>query len=109
MCSSTAISVWLESVFYPARIASLEIAVARQGPEREEFRIAVIVQIAHTRKATAGVMRLAPQAIGFLRGLQIIDATHHRRMIHLPRRGRARGGPGRRGRGGGGGGGARGI
>src|ERR1700722_10064764 len=78
----------------PARIADLEIAIARQRPEREEFRIAVIVQIEHARKAAAGVVRLAPEAIGFLRDLEIIDPARHGRMIDLPRRHQAQDRPG---------------
>ena len=47
----------------------LQIAVARQRPEREEFRIAVIAQIEDARETAAGVMLLAPQPVRFLRAL----------------------------------------
>src|SRR5690349_9845892 len=83
-----------EPILNPPRIAASEIAVARQGPEREEFRIAVIVEIEHARKTAAGVMRLAPQPVTLLRGFQIIDAACHRRMIDLACRHQAQQRPG---------------
>src|SRR5688572_7240904 len=90
----TVTSISLQAVFHAPGIAALEIAVARQRPEREEFRIAVIVQIEDARKTPAGVMGLRPQAVGLLRRLQIIHPARHGRMIHLPRRHQAQQRPG---------------
>jgi hypothetical protein len=44
----------------------LEVAVARQRPEREEFRVAVVAQVEHAREAGRGVARLVPEAVGGL-------------------------------------------
>src|SRR5882672_8747102 len=66
-----------------AHIAALEIAVARQRPEREEFRIAVVAQIEHARETRRGVARLVPEAVGALLRGQIGDAAGDRRMIDV--------------------------
>ena len=44
----------------------------------------MIAQIEHARKTAAGIMLLAPQPVGRLVALQIIDAARHGRMIDPP-------------------------
>src|SRR5579872_2449228 len=77
-----------------AGIARLQVAITRQRPEWEEFRIAVIVEIEDARKTTAGVMRLGPQPVRTLRAFQIRDAARHGGMIHLSCRHQAQKRPG---------------
>ena len=50
-----------------ARIGALEVAVARERPQREELRIAVVAQIEHARETGGGVARLVPEAVVALR------------------------------------------
>src|SRR5580704_1708545 len=56
-------------------ITALEIAVARQRPQREEFRIAVIAQIEHARETRRGVARFVPETVGALVRGEIGDAA----------------------------------
>src|SRR5580704_1933877 len=67
------------------RIAALQIPVARQRPEREEFRVAVVAQIEHARKTRAGIVLFVPETVAALRGGEIFYAARHRRMIDLAR------------------------
>ena len=76
-----------------ARVGALEIAVARQRPEREELRIAVVAQIEHARKPRRSVTLLVPKAIGTLRRRQVIDAARDRRMRRFAGRHQAEQGP----------------
>src|SRR5262249_28599512 len=46
-----------------ARIGILEVAVARERPQREEFGVAVITQVEHAREARGRIVRLVPQAL----------------------------------------------
>ena len=45
-----------------ARIAALEIAVARHRPQREEFRIAVVAQIEHARETRSRCSAARPRS-----------------------------------------------
>src|SRR5262249_36495896 len=73
----------------------LEVAVARERPQREEFRVAVIAQVEHAREARRRVVRLAPEAVVALRAGQIVDPALDRGMVDLPRRHQAEHGPSR--------------
>jgi hypothetical protein len=64
-----------------ARVAALEIAIARQRPQRKKFRIPVITKVKHARKAGRGGARLVPEAVAFLPSGEIGDAARHRGMI----------------------------
>ncbi len=46
-----------------ARVGVLEVAVARQRPQRKEFRVAVVAQVEHARETGRGVARLVPEAV----------------------------------------------
>src|SRR6267154_4030151 len=61
----------------------LEAAVARQRPEREEFRVAVVAQVEDARETGRGVARLVPEAVSGLVAQQIVDAALHRRAAEL--------------------------
>src|SRR5262249_36907912 len=78
----------------PPHIAAREIAVARQGPKRKIFRIAVVAQIEHAREPGRGIARLVPEAVGALVIDEIFDAARHRRMIDCARRYESKHGPG---------------
>src|SRR5580698_2542203 len=68
-----------------AGVGTLEIAVARQRPQREEFRVTVIAQIENAREPGGGVARLLPKTVGALVAGEIFDAARDRRMIDLAR------------------------
>ena len=72
----------------------LQVAVARQRPQREELRIAVVAQVEHPREAAAGVVLLGPDPSGVLAALQPGDAPRHRRMVGLAGRHQAEQRPG---------------
>src|SRR5579864_3784636 len=59
------------------RVAAAQVAVARQRPEREEFRIAVVAQVENPREAGRGVARLVPEAVLTLGADEIVDAALH--------------------------------
>src|SRR6185295_19235311 len=75
-------------------IAARQVAVARQRPERKEFRVAVVAQIEHARETGGGVVGLVPEAVGALHAGEIIDAARDRRMLDLARRHQAEQRPG---------------
>src|SRR5215475_663716 len=75
-------------------VAGLEVAVARHGPDREEFRIAMVAKIKDAGESDGGETRLVPQAISPLRPRQVIDAARHRGMIDLAGGHQAEQGPG---------------
>src|SRR6202035_5548454 len=82
-CASLHTSYELHPKRHRPHIATLEIAVARQRPEREEFRIAVVAQIKHARETRGGVAWLVPKTVGALLRGEIGDAARHRRMIDV--------------------------
>src|SRR5262249_9076551 len=71
------------SVPHRARIGVLEVAVARERPQREEFRVAVITQVEHAREARRRVARLVPETVVALRACQIVDPALDRGMVDL--------------------------
>src|SRR5580704_5015105 len=64
-------------------VAALEVAVAGQRPEWEEFRVAVVAQVEHPREAAAGVVVLRPEAVVALPLAQPGDAAGDGRVIGL--------------------------
>src|SRR5207244_1697 len=58
-----------------AAVALGEVAVAGEGPQGEDFRIAVVAQVEDAREAAAGVVVLGPDAAGVLMILQPGDAA----------------------------------
>src|SRR5207253_6029705 len=76
------------------RISALQVAVARERPQREEFPVAVVAQVEHARETSRGVKLLVPQPVRALRARKIIDAARDRRMIDLARRHQAEQRPG---------------
>src|SRR6202035_31415 len=80
-CASLHTSYELHPERHRPHIAALEIAVARQRPQREEFRIAVVAQIEHAGETGRGVARLVPKTVGALLCGEIGDAAGDCRMI----------------------------
>src|SRR5436190_10402608 len=66
-----------------AVVAGRQVAVARQRPQREEFRIAVVAQIEHARESGRGVTRLLPEAVATLTALEISDAALDRELVNI--------------------------
>src|SRR5437763_11423611 len=64
-------------------VAGLEVAIARHGPDREEFRIAMIAKVKNAGEPHGREARLVPQAVSSLRPRQVVDAARHRGMIDL--------------------------
>ena len=56
-------------------VARGQVAIARQRPQREELRVAVVAQIEHARETGRGVARLLPESVAALMALQIFDAA----------------------------------
>src|SRR6516225_10289414 len=71
------------SVPHRARIGILEVAVARERPQREEFRVAVITQVEHARETRSRVAWLVPETVVALRVCQIVDPALDRGMVDL--------------------------
>src|SRR5665213_3386493 len=67
----------------PLRIGPGQLAIAGQRPQREEFRIAVVAQVEDPRKATAGIVLLAPQPVRLLALDQPAHAGRDRWAVDL--------------------------
>src|SRR5579863_5039020 len=68
-----------------AVVGPSEIAVARDSPEREELRIAVVAKVEDAREPAARVTLLGPSPVWRLGGDQVVNAARNGRMIHLAR------------------------
>src|SRR5579863_2406891 len=76
---------FLHAVRHSSGVAALQIPIARQGPEREKLRIAVVAQVENPRKTGRGVARLIPETILALRRRQVSDAAPYGRMVEFAR------------------------
>src|SRR5436305_11771694 len=69
-----------------AVVAGRQVAIARQRPQREEFRIAVVAQIEHAREPGRSVTSFLPEAVAALTALEISDAALDRGLADVTRR-----------------------
>src|ERR1700722_12556525 len=84
-----------ETKRHPARVATPQIAVARQCQQREIPAIAVVAQVEHARETNGIVWQFTPFSGPALGCHQVFDAARYRRIFDLLRGHQAKQGPGR--------------